>query len=293
MKNNILYAIALILVITQIMSYFKIAEVENRLVQATDELARIENNIDNQISSISSNIDEKLEEQASNIEYVETQIGEPNLEDLSVPITYTVIPKQVREETAISLDFEGTIKEMDRQGNTFSTTIVSKIFNKELRPDIIISEGNITKTEKKPDIYLNSLKEEIFPYLYVSLMGSSRSAGKKYESEGTIIFDVKGNDQLQGNIKYKSARLVVQVDGKIISDKAIDINKLDGYSIDEKVELKEGQTCKMIVIIKDSLNLEHHVIIDEYIQGNNAQRDIGFENEQIYSSDGKLLWKQN
>lgn len=292
MKKNISSILIAVLIITQVMSYIKISYLERRIEQTTSKISEFQDTVNNRINSIYSNVDEKLEKQASYIEHIETTIGIPNAENLTVPITYTIIPKEVSGNTALSLDFNGEVQAMERNGTSFSLTVVSEIFNPEIHPNIVISEDDITKTEQNDLLYLHSVKNEIFPYLSIRLMGSSRGNSQGYKRTGTISWDLKPTGALSESIEFTEARFVIKVDDAVISDKLIDINNLDGYEIDEEISLKDGETCTMTIIVIDSLNLEHHYTIDTYVQGDNAQREPLFDDEKIYSQDGTLLWQQ-
>lgn len=292
MKKNNSFTLIILFIVIQVMLYFKVTGLESELERTSRYISSLEDTLSNRINLIYSNIDEKLNEQASNIEHIETTIGTPNVDNLTVPITYTIIPKEVSEKTAISLEFNEEVLAMERDGTSFSLTVVTEIFNSEIFPNILISEDDIIKTEQNDLLHLYSIKNEIFPYISLRLRGSSRGIGKKYKRTGTISWDIKPSGALSESIEFTEARLVIKVDDDIISDKPIDINDLDGYEVDEEISLEDGETCTMTIIVKDSLNLEHHYTIDTYVQGNNAQREPLFDDEKIYSQDGILLWSQ-
>lgn len=292
MKKNVSSVLIILLIITQVMSYFKISNLERRIEQTSSEIWDLHDTVNNKIDSIYCNVDEKLEEQASYIEHIETTIGTANMEDFTVPISYTIIPKEISNKTALSLDFNGKMLEMERTGTSFSLTVDTEIFNPEIHPNIIIFEDDITKTEQNDLLYLHSVKDEIFPNASILLLGLSRGNSQRYKRTGTISWYTKPPGSLSKPIKFTEARLVIKVNDSIIADKPIDINNLDGYEVDEEISLKDGQTCTMTIIVKDSLNLEHHYTIDTYVQGNSSQREPLFDDEKIYSEDGTLLWSQ-
>lgn len=291
MKKNITSILIILLIFTQVISYLKISNLERRVEQTDRNISNLQDNVNNNINSIYSNVDKKLEELASNIKDIEITIGTFNEEDLTVPITYTIIPKEVSNNTALSLDFAGEMLEMDRNGTSFSLTRDTDIFSQEVFPTIIITDDDITKVEQNDLLNLHSVKNEIFPYSSIRLPGSSSGNRKRYKRTGIIRWDIKPSG-ISETIKFTEASLVIKVDDNIISDNSIDINNLDGYEVDEEISLKDGQICTMIIVIKDSLNLEHHFTIDTYAQGSNVQREPIFDDEKIYSQDGKLLWPQ-
>jgi len=292
MKKDTSSALVAILIVTQVLSYFKISNLEREIEEIKNYTMSAHDTVNSSINSLYFNMEEKLDKQASYIEHIETTIGTPNGEDLTVPITYTIIPKEVTDNTFLSLDFNGEVLKMDRDGTTFSLTLVSEIFNPETYPNIVITEDDVTKTEKNDLLNIYSLKNGIFQNSNIHLRGSARGNGKEYKRTGTIKFDMDPPKGTQGFVELVDARFVTKVDDDIISDKAIDINDLNGYEINEEVALEDGQTYTMYIVLEDSLNLEHHYMIDHYVQGNNAQREPFYDNEEIYSQDGTLLWPQ-
>lgn len=292
MKKNISSVLITLLIVTQFMSYFKISDLERRIERTSINISSLQDTVNNRINSIYSNVDEKLEKKASYIEHIETTIGIPNTDELTVPITYTLIPKEVSNKTVLSLDFNGEVQKMERNGTSFSLIVVSKIFNSEIYPNILISEDDLIKTEQNELLYVHNLKNEIYPYLSVRLMGSSHGNSQGYKRTGTIESYIKPFKALSETIEFTDARFVIKVDDAIIADKPIGINNLNGYEVNEEIPLKDGETCTMTIIVKDSLNLEHHYAIDTYVQGDKAQKEPFFDDVKIYSQDGTLLWSQ-
>lgn len=292
MKKNTSTIIIVLLVIAQVISFYKITNLERRINQNINSISLIQDTVMNKINSIYSDVDEKLKKQASYLERVEMNLGELNKADLTIPITYTVIPKEVSSKTALSLDFNGEVLTMERNGTSFSITVFADIFSPEISPKILIFEDDIIKTEQNELLNIYNLKNELFPHFSVHLSGRSRENSQGYEITGTIRSDIKESKVSIASIEYIKARFIVKVDDSIIKDKSIDINNLDGYEINERISLKDGETCTLAIIVKDSLDLEHHFIIDTFTQGKNSQREPLFEHEKIYSQEGKLLWQQ-
>lgn len=292
MKKNTSTIIIVLLVIAQVISFYKISDLERRINQSLNTISLIQDNVMNKINSIYSNVDDKLKRQASYLEHVEMTLGTPNKEDLTIPITYTVIPKEVSSKTSLSLDFNGEVLTMERNGTSFTITVFADIFSPAISPKILIIEDDIIKTEQNDLLNIYNIKNELFPYFSVHLAGRTRYNNQEYIAEGTIYSDIKESKVSLASIKYIGAKLIVKVDDNIVKDVSIDINSLDGYEVNEKIPLKDGETCTMTIIVKDSLNLEHHFVIATFTQGKNSQREPLFEHEKIYSPEGKLLWQQ-
>lgn len=289
MKKNIPFLLILALLLAQGLSYLKIAELERQLAQTTSSLWTLQDSVNTQISSIYTNVDDRLEKQASYIEQIQTTIGVPDAADLTVPVTYTLLPKEVRNGTAVSLDFGDKILPMERNGTSFSLTVNAKIFDAELDPTLVIAEGDVTKTEKNDALSLRRIQDKIFPYMHIRFMGSYGGNGQGFHITGTLGADIKPVSSSPDTVTYEEALFVIQVDDTVLSETPIGIGRLDGHEIDEKIPLQDGETCTMLVVITDNLELEHHYTIASYVQGNQAQREPLFDEAAIYMKDGTLL----
>lgn len=300
MKKRSLLILVVILVIVQIISYSRISDLQQQIQNISHEQQRLNERLMSEMSQIYATVEEKMNEQASYIEYAKVTIGAPDNQNLTVPVTYTVTPKEVSEKTALSLSFNGEMLPMDRKGTSFSLTTTAGFFEQGPTPDIVISEGNITRTEKNEALYLHSIKHHIFPEAFAHLMGGGEANSKRYKRSGIIslnakdmaIAPIKEENAISEAIKFTKATFVVSVDDKVVSEKPIAINKVDGYEVKEEIPLTEDQTCTMTLVIQDNLGLSHHYTLDVFTQGADHQEEPFFEDEKIYSKDGKLLWSQ-
>jgi hypothetical protein len=291
MKKKTLYLLLAILIISQIMSMIKINNLQRQLGELDRELTRFSQRIMNDVDAIYSNVDEKLKQKASLIESATTELGRVNKEELTVPVIFTLTPKQVTEQTLVSLDFDGELFPMERSGATFSVTIDCKIFS-EASPKIVIDESGAKSITHDDQVCIRDIKGELLPRMYPRLLGGSSFNGNSYKRKGSLIADTK---ESPSEIKFTSVQLLIKVDEKVISEKELDLQvleaRVDGYEIDEEIELSDGQICTMTVIATDSMGLKHHYLVDHFLAGSKAQREPWLENEKIYSSDGRLLWE--
>lgn len=75
--------------------------------------------MEDRINSIYQNVDAKLMEQNSIIKTAAFDIGNVDANSLEVPVTFSVIPKEVSAATKVFLDFNGDIISLEKEGNTF------------------------------------------------------------------------------------------------------------------------------------------------------------------------------
>jgi hypothetical protein len=269
-------------------SLVKINNLKWQIESTNAEMDNLSNDIRSNMDAIYSNVDEMLKKKASLIESADTEIGVPNPEQLTVPVTFTLTPKEVSEYTAVNLDFNGDLHPMEKKGTTFVATVSCNIFGNAL-PKIVIDEKGVKKTMQDDQIGIRSIKEAIFPTMFPRLLGEARFDGKTYIRKGNLHGDTK---EIASGIEFTEIRFVIKVDDKVISDEIITYETLfRGYEVDEKIPLSNGQICTMMVIATDNIGFEHHYIVDHWVAGSDRQREPWFNDEQIYSADGKLLWK--
>ena len=288
MKKKIVYILITVLIISQMVFVIRINSLQRQVENTYLEMNNLSHSIRNEMNNIYSNVDNMLNQQASLIESGSAEIGTPNIGELTVPITFTLIPKEVSEDTAVSLDFNGVLFPMEKDGTTFSATISRDIFS-EAFPKIIIDENEIRKTTEDERVGIWNIKEEIFPIMYPRLMGDASYNGETYSRKGELSGEIK---EVPSEIEYKEIRLVIKVDDKLISEEIIPNQSFySGYEVDEKISLSSGQICTMTVIATDSIGLEHHYMVDHWDSDSRLQREPWFGEPQIYSSEGKLLYK--
>lgn len=188
---------------------------------------------------------------------------------------------------------------MKRDISTFTLTVDTNIFDYEVYPSIIISENGKIKTEKNDGLYFHNIKDYVFPVVYIDYNGEFGLMRDKMNFSGQLNYHENFREGIN-TINFTEAKIVIKVDDAVISEKDIDINALDGYQVEEKVPLKDGQSCEIYVIAKDELNLEHHILVgnysvdeDEFGYEENIEYVDDFYREYggtIYSQDGEQLW---
>ncbi|GKV63917.1 MULTISPECIES: hypothetical protein [unclassified Sporosarcina] len=286
MKNQILYILVGILLVSQAVSFFKINNLQMHIENTTAEMEHWNNSVRNDMNMISSNVDDMLKQKASLIESAATELGAINAEELTLPLTFTLTPKEVSQHTVVSLDFDGELFPMQKSGTTFRITVSRDIFGDAL-PKIVINERGVMKTTQDDRIGMESIKEVVFPTLIPSFEGEERYNDNIYWKKGILSADIQ---KVESEIKFTDIRVVSKVDDHVISDKKIPHDMFsEGYETDEEVTLGDGEIYTTTIIATNNIGFEHHYIVNRWIQGTEPPGEP-IEHEQIYSADGKLLW---
>ena len=288
MKKNHLYLLIGFLVLSQIFLVIKQYELERDLDNITDSIYNQTNQMSQNIGNIYSYIEDLLDKENNIIASSKVDIGTPNKEDLTVPIIFSLTPKEVSKDTLVSLDFDGQIFPMDRNGINFTTTVDRDIFSPAL-PTILIDDNGTVRTMQDDNIGIDSIKDWLLPSLHVQLHGSQKNLKDVYSYEGSLNIEPIPFDE---EISFSEISLVTKVDEKIISEDLIREEAFYGnFRVNKEIPLKKNQVSTMTLVAIDELGLEHHFPLDHWVGGSNMQREPEFDREYIYSADGKLLWK--
>jgi len=289
MKKNIAYGVIILLVLLQAVSLFQIGSLKRQIDNNQNSIIGLNTYIQDSMNIVYSNVDEMLLREAAIIENASVDVESLDIEGQMVPLTYTLTPKVVSAVTAVSLNFDGELFPMERDGTTFTVTVFRDIFGDSM-PEIVIVDDGIIKTTHDSRIEIWSLKELLLPgILYTMLDGRSHHANGNYIHEGKLRAYFE-KPRWEWGAEFVEAHFIVEVDDEIISTKPVPIEALsDGFEIKESIPLHNGQSCKMTLITTDSLGFEHHCLID-HISDPTAELPMWASKEHIYSADGKLLW---
>ncbi len=288
MRKNALNILIVVLIIFQIASISKINNLQREIQNVNIGMDNLNISVMSDINNIYSNVEQILKREASLIADANAEIGAIDADELMVPIKFILTPKEVSEQTTVSLDFRGELFPMEKTGTNFSTTVSRHVFG-DTMPKIIIEEGGVKKITEDTRINVENIKERLFPRLYSRVSGEANYRKNIYSRKGTLNVDFK---EIKSDIKYTEMRLVVKVDDKLISDEIIpDEVFRSGYEVDEEIPMNDGQTYVMTLIATDSIGLEHHYTVEHWVAGTGEQIAPSLDDEHIYSADGKLLWK--
>lgn len=295
MKKNTATILISILIVLQILSLSRIGSMQNDLRNVKNQLDNLASYQSNQISNIYTNIDSMLKRQSSILDSYDYSFGTIDSDKLTVPVTFNITAKEVKSDTQAMLYVSGESIEMRKNGTTFAATIPADIFD-ALEAKVVLADGGIQRTEKL-EVWEN-LREKVLPTVYIRFEGENSSGYSKnpgentgeYQSKLSLRLDVK---PVQNNTIEK-ARLVIEIDGKVISEKPFNSGGLLN-NIDEKITLSAGKTLTMSVLATDSLGLVHKTVINKFMLDENADPINGddwmwMDTVIIIGKDGKVLY---
>ena len=129
-KNNAaLKIVVAILAIGLLACFIWINTLTNEINRLSDSLHSQHQILMGQVESIYNNVDDMLREEASLLSSVTGEYGELNLEDHTLDVTVTLVPKLIADDMKIQISFNGRNTELTRSGNAFTGTIAVDIYN--------------------------------------------------------------------------------------------------------------------------------------------------------------------
>jgi hypothetical protein len=290
MKIFIMPALVAVLLILQFVSLARIGSLQDDLRNTRNELTNMTSQQSSQINSIYSRIDDRLKKQASIISSYDYEFGAVNTANLTLPLTFQVTPREIKEDTSLALYVSGESVAMSRSGTNFTATLPANIFS-TLEARVVIEDGGVTRTEDLP--VQENLRYRALPTVYARFENINASYSRnpdglsgEYKISGRIGADVK--PAMNGNT-IEQARVVIDRDGEIIAEKLIGNGNgiwsphesplftespeakpvpIKGgtifIDIDEKFTLSARQALTFTVVAVDSLGLSHRVIAENF-----------------------------
>ncbi len=288
------YIIIALFLVMQIYSISRINSLNHQLNNLENTLMHYQDSIVHITDGISTSVNSALEQQVSIIASCSYEIGNPDTEALTIPVTFRIQPKQLTDSTAVSLKFDNDIVAMERQGSEFILTYNFGLAN-SVSPTVIIEDKGVSQFEQNMNLFIYDLKSQIFPQKSPQFSGSRGYTGQKpnYNIKGSIYIDgYSPVAQCDNGVNVLTeAKYVVTLDGQVLSENEIDLSSPDliyGIDIDESYKVESDQTLSLTVIAVDSLGFTHEYPLFVYNK-EGVEEDI-IEGEKITAPDGTVVF---
>lgn len=299
MKKHIGSILIGLLIVLQFLSFSRIGTLQDELTNTRNQMEHMASDQTNQMNNIYSNIDSLLKRQASIIDSFDYSFGNVDSEKLTVPITFEITPKETKTGTSATLKIFDQSAVMNRNGTTFTATISTDIF-KPFEATVVLADSGVERTEKLE--VPEDLQSNILPVVRAILESVSESTiyqlnpgelNGEYQRKGNVILEVKPVK----NNRIEQARLVYDIDGKIVYEKDIDTDA--GLTeMNKKITVAAGETLTVSVLATDSFGLIHKSIVD--VLTLNKKAEPVHENDwmwlgqtTIIDKNGKVLYTPN
>lgn len=305
MKQKLPYILIALLTVSQVYSFCKISELENRIWNTNNALGTAQNTLNNQISNIYADVSAMLEEEASIIHDASIEIGAVDADTITVPVTFTVEPKQVTDSMTVSLQFENETIQLEKNGTVYTGIKQFALEAGDVSPTILIEDNGVQTVMEDNRICVYSIGSWVFPTLYpvyLSFGGDVYTRGEEageYKQVGDLFIEGDGHDE------FESATIITYIDGKQVNEVSIDIALFaDGNSQalpENTYSVTEGQVITSELVAVDSLGFTHQYPLEHYVARSEIQREPAYgdpsydapaygEQEKITAPNGEVIY---
>lgn len=276
------------------------------------DIQNMENNFSSQLFYIRddiqhtyTNIDSILEEKASLLSDEDWSYGAVDMENQSVILQCSVVPKEYQPETTTATlscnqkEYPAVLSE-----GRYMAEIPVPLFKQSVVDQVCFTDGGTVRSETL-DWYLSPW-QEVLPYVTVNLdgnaYGSKGKATYRKFYEGTVRIDISGSFYDEGKaVELQSAALLEYIDEKETKRTEITLNyetyNTLSYPLDKKIEIPFGSTFSFWAEVTDQYGFRYRAILDQITvgeDGTDESDDCWWSSEaSVYDVDGNLLYEMN
>ena len=287
MSKRITHGAIAALIIIQVITLSKVSALQQELQQTRNQLMSDSSMLRNEISGIYRNVEEHLEQQASLLDSYEHQLGELNKESLSVPVDFSVSPKEFKADEMAVLYVGDREVSMRQVEGAFLATVELGLFE-SLEARVIFDEAGVRRSETL-DLSRRELWTRYLPSLYAYYPWRGDWEEGEYIMDDSIHLD--GYLESEAGVRIESVELVVTLDGEVIdriAPQEIDMeyetehvqevsermeSRFQEFVLKDSYPLKAGQTLQFTVVSYDSLGLIYNTVAHT-VEGDSSRDSV-------------------
>ena len=299
-KINAQKLIIVILVIAIALFYVRISRLENEIDQLKNSLNSQYHMLTTQVESIYTIVDQMMKEEASLLSSVSAEHGELNLDDHTIDVTVSLVPKLISDDMKVQLSINGRSTELSRNGSTFTGMIPINIYNKNEQLLMTIETAAGTQTQFLNDIQTEYLWEGRIPILYhCDLSGTGKLSEGKYSLDAELDINCSPVEETP-NVRFEKFVLVTELNGEEIGREDISQDILNDQTYPHGVYFRhdyqmecdavEGDELGIYLEATDSLGYLHRMLIHHWKEQNGATAEAVDASEYIYAPDGSAIY---
>lgn len=290
MKRSLLYFIIIGLLILNTYTLVKLNNLKTHVDNVTHQVGYTDNNLRNEINNIYSNVDEKLKKQGSILDSHELVFGKLNVDDVTIPITLRITPKEASKALVASLQLNDKIITMKSEGASFSTTFNSHYLD-NLKMKVILENNGVQKIETLEEVI--DLRRKYFLEIFGGLSGSSSYTSNIFQHRGGIDFNFSYTEYNSP----KKITIIQKVNESVISENTQEVSYHFSTPFNEKYKLSKGDKLVVYAIVEDQFGFNYkYNLLNFEIDSNGSPTSGGPEFEEgrvieIRDSNGKLIYE--
>ena len=295
-KTNLQKLIIVIMSAALAFCFVLINRLENEIDQLENSLNSQYHMLTTQVESIYTSVDQMLKEEASLLSNVTAEHGELNVEDHTIDVTVSLVPKLISDDMKVQLSINGRTTELSRNGSNFTGMIPVNIYNKDEQLLMTIETAAGTQTQFLPEVQTVYLWEGRIPSLYHCEISGERGLSEgKYVLNGELDINCSPVEDTP-NVRFEKFVLITELNGKEINREDISQDVLNYQTYPHGVyfrhdyqmecEAAEGDELGIYLEATDSLGYLHRRLIHHWKQQNGAVAEAVDASEYIYAPDG-------
>ena len=295
-KTNLQKLIIVIMSAALAFCFVLISRLENEIDQLENSLNSQYHMLTTQVESIYTSVDQMLKEEASLLSSVTAEHGELNVDDHTIDVTVSLVPKLISDDMKVQLSINGRTTELSRNGSTFTGMIPVNIYNKDEQLLMTIETAAGTQTQFLPEVQTEYLWEGRLPSLYHCEISGDRGLSEgKYVLNGELDINCSPVEDTP-NVRFEKFVLVTELNGKEINREDISQDVLNYQTYPHGVffrhdyqmecEAAEGDELGIYLEATDSLGYLHRRLIHHWKQQNGNVAEAVDASEYIYAPDG-------
>lgn len=313
--NVIISSVSLIVSVLLLVNTFslssQIKSLKNSIENTNNSLYSQYSNISSNIYNISGSVTAAVEKGTSIIASSEYNFGEINKTDFSIPVIFSITPKEYSEGTVAQIYINNKPYDMIYNNGHFEYTADTKLNSDSLEATkvALISKGT-TKFQELSDMYV-SVKNEFFPYIDCDFSSTSNYTTT---NNNTLSFNCSGDVNL--NISYlgyadsnkdkiKSAKANLYVNDELeksfniniddesygyinISDCRLEIPSDSEFYIEAEITNDKGFAYKKVIYSFET-DSKGNMVNEITFYGGDTESSEELSGFKVYDSNGKYL----
>ena len=256
MKKDYRNIIIAALILFNIFTLSKINSIERNLDNNIQYFSSEQNNLRREMSNIYSNVDEKLKKQASILDSFDITFGDKLTEDLTVPVSISVTPKENTDNLTAELLINDVRNPMTKTGTSFIASVDAYIFD-PFQIKVVLNNNGTEKIETI-DKY-DDLRYKYMLDINANFIGSVKYNSGKYEYDGDIVIHFFGPSESS----LEKVSILRYLNGKILDEQEVDMHGNDStmHSIKGDVELSANDRIEVYVNVQDNNGIIYKYIV--------------------------------
>ena len=289
LKDKFWQLVSIVLAASLILTIVKLNDISLQLDSMKNDYTTAMNNLQSIINGLYSDVEELIENKASPLTSIDVNFGELNVENKTVPVTITAIPKSFDDDTTVNMVINDTTykAEYDGKGAYFVTKNFS-LFDRVDAVTVLVSTNTGTQTQVEW-LDVGYLYSKTLPVVNAEFSGDVRyTFGNTAVVSGKIIADIIEHEA----VLVKSLEAVTEVNGEVVWRDEIPVDdSLVTFDHSKSYNVPREEVLSMYLLMEDSLGFVHKYQLMSRMWDSSNQMHIEamYEGEMIYDSEGNLL----